>query len=83
VVLAPDAPLASSIRLSQHPDQHRSKRPVLLTVDQELGEGAALRIAPKLADPVGSSMSESIRTGEPVGATTMLLEAQDAVTLFI
>jgi len=28
-------------------------------------------------------MSESIRPGEPVGATTMLLEAQDAVTLFI
>ena len=26
----------------------------LLAVDQQLGEGAALRVAPELADPVGS-----------------------------
>ena len=30
------------------------ERPVLLAVDQELGEGAALRVAPELSDPVGS-----------------------------
>ena len=51
-------PLSGSYRsatgFSQHPDQHRSQRPVLLAVDQELGEGAALRVAPELADPVGS-----------------------------
>jgi hypothetical protein len=27
----------------QHPDDHRQQRPVLLEVDQKLGEGAALR----------------------------------------
>jgi hypothetical protein len=26
--------------IPQHPDQHRSERPVLLAVDQEFGEGA-------------------------------------------
>jgi hypothetical protein len=36
--------LASSIRLSQHPDQHRPKRPVLLAVDQKLGDAATLRV---------------------------------------
>jgi hypothetical protein len=41
-------------RLPQHPDEHRPERPVLLAVDQELGEGAALRVASELADPVGS-----------------------------
>ena len=28
-----------AVGLSQHPDQHRPQRPVLLAVDQELGEG--------------------------------------------
>ena len=36
------------------PDQHRPQRPILLAVDQELGEGATLRVAPELTDPVGS-----------------------------
>jgi hypothetical protein len=40
--------------LPQHPDEHRPQRPILLAVDQELGEGAALCIAPELADPFGS-----------------------------
>src|SRR4029453_2992225 len=35
-------PLAA--RLSQLPDQHRPKRPVLLAVDQELGEGPGLGV---------------------------------------
>src|SRR5919106_1350646 len=39
------------LRLPQHPDEHRSKRPILLAVDQKLGEGAALRVAPELTDP--------------------------------
>ena len=30
--------------LTQHPDEHRPKGPVLLAVDQQLGEGAASRI---------------------------------------
>jgi len=43
-----------SAGFSQHPDEHRSERPVLLAVDQQLGEGAALRVASELSDPVGS-----------------------------
>src|SRR4249919_1663366 len=31
-----------------------AQRPILLAVDQQLGEGATLRVAPELADPVGS-----------------------------
>ena len=47
-------PRRTVARLPQHPDQHRPERSVLLAVDQELGEGAALRVAPELTDPVGS-----------------------------
>jgi hypothetical protein len=43
-----------TVGLPQHPHQHRSEHPVLLAVDEELGEGAALRVAPELSDPVGS-----------------------------
>ena len=39
--------------LTQRADEHRPERPILLAVDQQLGEGAALRVAPELADPVG------------------------------
>jgi hypothetical protein len=39
-----------AIGLPLHPDQHRPKRPVLHAVDQEFREGAALRVAPELAD---------------------------------
>jgi hypothetical protein len=42
------------VGLPQHSDQHGPKGPVLLAVDQKLGEGPALRVAPELADPVGS-----------------------------
>jgi hypothetical protein len=48
---------AASLRplgLPQHPDQHRPERPILLALDQELGEGAALWVAPELSDPVGA-----------------------------
>ena len=38
----------------QHPDEHRPQRPILLAVDQELGEGASLRVSPELTDPVGA-----------------------------
>jgi hypothetical protein len=36
-----------------HPDEHRPECPVFFAVDQELGEGATLRVAPELANPVG------------------------------
>jgi hypothetical protein len=39
--------------LPQHPDED-PQRPILLAVDQELGEGPRLRVPPELADPVGS-----------------------------
>jgi hypothetical protein len=44
----------SPLILSQHADEHRSEGPVLLAVDQEIGEGTTLRVAPELADPLGS-----------------------------
>jgi len=34
--------LLSALVLAQHTDQHDLERPVLLAVDQELGEGSAL-----------------------------------------
>ena len=37
----------------QHPHEHRPEGPILLAVDQEPGECAALRVAPELSDPVG------------------------------
>jgi hypothetical protein len=37
---------------SQHHYQHWPERPVLLAIDQELGEGAALLVAQELSDPV-------------------------------
>ena len=43
-----------AVTLPQHPGEHRPKRPVILAVDQQLGEGAALWVAPELSDPVGS-----------------------------
>jgi hypothetical protein len=56
-------PAASGLRVSfpQHADEHRPG-PILLAVDQQLGEGAALRIAPELSDPVGAVEVGHIRT---------------------
>jgi hypothetical protein len=54
VGVAPDGRSRLVLGLPQHPDEHRPERPVLLAVDQELGEGAALRVAPELSDPVRS-----------------------------
>jgi hypothetical protein len=42
----------TSVGFPQHAHEHRPERPVLLEADQELGEGATLRVAPELADPV-------------------------------
>jgi hypothetical protein len=48
--------------LPQHPHQDRPERSILLAVDQELGESAALRVGPELADPLGALEVGSIRT---------------------
>ena len=57
----------SALVLPQHPDKHRSKCPILLAVDQQLGEGAGLRVAAELADPLGpqgvSLSTRTMRTG--------------------
>jgi hypothetical protein len=45
--------LGVPLALAKHPDQRRSEDPILLAVDEELGEGATLRVAPELSDPVG------------------------------
>ena len=58
----------ASARFPQHPNGHRPKRPVLLAVDQELGEGAALRVTPELADPVGAVEVGEHQDVEQVGA---------------
>jgi len=44
----------SAVGFPQHPDEYRPERPVLLAVDQQLGEGAALRVTPELADSIGA-----------------------------
>jgi hypothetical protein len=44
------------------------ERPVLLAVDQQLGEGATLWVAPELADPVGSLEVREHQDVEQLGA---------------
>ena len=57
-----------AVSLPQHPDEHRPQHPILLAVDQQLGEGAALRVAPELADPVGSLEVGEHQDVEQLGA---------------
>ena len=47
------APIEGAFGLSLLTVELHSEVPVLLAVDQQLGEGAALRVAPELSDPVG------------------------------
>jgi hypothetical protein len=55
--LPPRLPAPSlEVGLRQHPHDHRPECPVLLAIDQELGEGAALRVGPEFADPLGRSI---------------------------
>jgi hypothetical protein len=56
------------VGLPQNADEHRSQHSILLAIDQELGEGAALWVAPELSDPVGSLEVGSIRTWSPLKA---------------
>ena len=46
-----------------------ARRPVLLAVDQQLGEGATLRVAPELADPVGPIEVGEAENVEEFGAS--------------
>jgi hypothetical protein len=56
-------------RTLAHPYQHRSEGPVLVAVDQEFGEGAALRVAPELADPLGAVEVGEAQDVEELGAS--------------
>jgi hypothetical protein len=74
----------SAIAFSQHSDEHRPQRPVLLAVDQQLGEGAALRVAPELADPVGPLEVREHQDVEKFGAggrTEALCRLEYAINL--
>jgi hypothetical protein len=42
----------TALGFPQHADEHRPKDSILLAVDQEFCEGATLRVAPELSDPV-------------------------------
>ena len=53
---------------AQHPDQYRPERPIYLAVDQQFGEGAALGVAPELADPLGSLEIGKHQDVEQLGA---------------
>ena len=44
---------ARLVGIPQHADEHRSKHPVLLAVDQELGEGPRRGVPPVRADRIG------------------------------
>ena len=61
-------PRRSLAALPEHPDSHRPERPILLAVDQELGEGAALQVALDLTDPVGSVEVGEHQDVEKLGA---------------
>ena len=54
--------------LPRHADEHRPERPILLAVDEQLGEGAALRVAPELADPLGALEVREHEDVEQLGA---------------
>jgi hypothetical protein len=56
------------VSLPQHPDEHRPECPILLAVDQQFGEGATLRIAPELCDPVGPLEVRQHEDVEQLGA---------------
>jgi hypothetical protein len=57
-----------AVVLAEHSDEHSPQRPILLAVDQELGEGATLWVAPELADPVGSLEVGEHQDVEQLGA---------------
>jgi hypothetical protein len=66
-----------SDRLPQHPDQHRSERPISLAVDQELGEGPGLGVRPVRADPVDPLEVGDHQDVEQLGAGSNLMRTSD------
>jgi hypothetical protein len=60
--------LPRSAYFAEHPDQHRPERPILLAVDKELGEGAALGVASELAYPIGAIEVREHQDVEQLGA---------------
>ena len=54
--------LTTSVALPQHAHQHSPERPVLLAVDQQLREGATLRVAQNSPIRSARSKSGSMRT---------------------
>ena len=67
-ILVTSMRLGVPVRLSQHADEHRTERPVFFAVNQQLGEGAALRVALELSDPVGSLEVGEHQDVEKLGA---------------
>jgi hypothetical protein len=61
-------PIPSGLGLSQRADEHCPKRPILLAVDQQLREGATLRVAPEPSDPVGALEVGEHQDMEELGA---------------
>jgi hypothetical protein len=51
-----------AVGVPQHADEHGPQRAILLAVDQQLGEGPTLGVAPELADPIGAVEVGSMRT---------------------
>jgi hypothetical protein len=55
----------SPLSLSQHPDEHRPKRPILLAVDHEFGEGASrAQVAGSCHEQLQPTSLSGFRTGE-------------------
>jgi hypothetical protein len=55
----------SPLSLSQHPDEHRPKRPILLPVDHEVGEGASrAQVAGSCHEQLQPISLSGFRTGE-------------------
>ena len=63
----------------QHIDEHRPQYPILFAVDQRLAEGAALRVAPELSDPVGSLEVGKHEDVKQLGAGSWAKRVQRAV----
>ena len=52
-----------ALQLPQHPDEHRPEGSILLAVDQELSERAALRVAWRGRRQLGTDGSGRCRVG--------------------
>jgi hypothetical protein len=57
-----------AIGFSEHANEHRPKGPVLLAVDQELGEGAGGGVPPVRANPLGAVEGRVHQDAEQPGA---------------